>query len=88
MIVDGIESRAGGCPRLLLLLIFSLGVLRNNHLPGLYFDAVNPDYLAAKILAGNKYINHFPPWDTFPILGNYYHGVMILTLPVFQTILL
>jgi len=75
MIVDGIESR-GWVSAFVLLLIFSLGVLRNNHLPGLYFDAVNPDYLAAKILAGNKYINHFPPWDTFPLLGNYYHGVM------------
>lgn len=62
--------------QLVLLLIFSFGVSRNIHLPGLYFDAVNPDYLAAKILAGNKFINHFPPWDTFPVLGNYYHGVM------------
>ena len=73
--IAAIESQ-GLVSQIILLLVFSIGVLRNIHLPGLFFDAVNPDYLAAKILAGNTYISHFPPWDNFPILGNYYHGQM------------
>ncbi|MBW2514543.1 MAG: hypothetical protein JRE21_08230 [Deltaproteobacteria bacterium] len=74
-IVDALESR-GWAPQLIILLIFSFGVFRNIHLPGLYWDAVNPDYLAAKILAENDYTSHFMPWGSFPFLGNYYHGAM------------
>lgn len=73
-IVDALESR-GWVPQVILLLIFAIGVFRNIHLPGLYWDAVNPDYLVAKIIAGNDYTSHFPPWGAFPVLGNYYHGV-------------
>lgn len=58
-------------------LLFFMGVLRNVHLPGIYMDAVNPDYLAAKILAGDREsINHFPPWGAFPFIGQLYHGVL------------
>ena len=61
---------------LIIFGLFSIGVFKNIHLPGIYWDAVNPDYLAAKILGGSRYISHFPPWDAFPVLGNWYHGVM------------
>lgn len=74
-IFDAVESNWLIAP-LVLLGLFSIGVFWNIHLPGIYIDAVNPDYLAAKIIAGSQYINHFPPWDAFPVLGNWYHGVM------------
>ena len=61
---------------LVLFGLFSIGIFKNIHLPCIYWDAVNPDYLAAKILAGSNYISNFPPWDAFPVLGNWYHGVM------------
>ena len=68
-----------------LLAIFWAGVLRHIELPGLYMDAVNPDYLAAHTL--NPELNN-PVWTIptawFPILGNLYHGVQTyyLALPI------
>lgn len=60
----------------IVLLLFWIGVLRHIELPGLYMDAVNPDYLAARALNGDL---PNPVWVLptawFPILGNLYHGV-------------
>jgi hypothetical protein len=61
---------------LVLTLIFWLGVLRQIDLPGLYMDAVNPDYLAAHVLnPGLDNPRWLIPTISFPILGNLYHGV-------------
>ena len=61
---------------LVVLLVFWLGVLRQVELPGLYMDAVNPDYIAAQVL--HPELDN-PVWKLptvlFPILGSYYHGV-------------
>ena len=65
---------------------FWIGVLRHIELPGLYMDAVNPDYLASQTL--NPGLSN-PAWTMptawFPILGNLYHGVQnyYLDLPMF-----
>ncbi|MEW6342886.1 MAG: glycosyltransferase family 39 protein [Pseudomonadota bacterium] len=60
----------------LLMLIFWLGVLRQVELPGLYMDAVNPDYLAAQTLnPGLQNPAWVIPTAVFPILGSLYHGV-------------
>jgi putative flippase GtrA len=68
-----------------LQLVFWLGALHVVDLPGLYMDAVNPDYLAARTLhpeIGNS-VNAMPTaW--VPLLGSLYHGVQnyYVTLPV------
>ncbi len=55
---------------------FWLGVLRHVELPGLFMDAVNPDYLAARVLhPALKNPVWALPTAWFPILGNLYHGV-------------
>jgi hypothetical protein len=65
--------------------VFMLGVIWQIHLPGLYMDAVNPDYLAAQKLHPHL---HNPtgalPSKIFPILGSLYHGVQnfYVDLPV------
>lgn len=63
----------------LVMAVFWCAVLRQIELPGLYMDAVNPDYLAARIL--NRELPN-PVWviptATIPILGNLYHGVQNL----------
>lgn len=63
----------------LLQLIFWVGVLHDVDLPGLYMDAVNPEYLAARAL--NPAL-HNPvsmlPTAFIPLLGNLYHGVQNL----------
>jgi hypothetical protein len=65
--------------------VFMLGVAWQIHLPGLYMDAVNPDYLAAQKLYPHL---HNPtgalPSKIFPILGSLYHGVQnfYVDLPV------
>jgi hypothetical protein len=56
--------------------VFMLAVVFHIDLPGLYMDAVNPDFLAAQKLHPHL---HNPsatlPSKIFPILGNLYHGV-------------
>ncbi|MDD5333703.1 MAG: GtrA family protein [Rhodoferax sp.] len=63
----------------LLQLIFWVGILHDVDLPGLYMDAVNPEYLAARAL--NPAL-HNPvsmlPTAFVPLLGNLYHGVQNL----------
>jgi putative flippase GtrA/4-amino-4-deoxy-L-arabinose transferase-like glycosyltransferase len=65
--------------------IFWLGALHDIDLPGLYMDAVNPDYLAARTLHPEirNPVNAMPTaW--IPLLGNLYHGVQnyYVSLPV------
>ena len=58
------------------VILFLLCGMRNIDLPGLYMDAVNPDYLAARFLhpALHNPVYELPSYF-FNILGNYYHGV-------------
>lgn len=67
-------------------LIFWAGVLRHIQLPGLYYDALNPDYIAAETL-NSQLDNPGGPLPTawFPLLGNVYHGVQnyYIGLPIF-----
>jgi 4-amino-4-deoxy-L-arabinose transferase-like glycosyltransferase len=62
-----------------VLLIYWLGILRHIELPGLYMDAINPDYLAARIL---NPIQNNPVWILpeiwFTILGSFYYGAQTL----------
>jgi hypothetical protein len=66
-----------------LMFIFWAGVFRQIELPGLYMDAINPDYLAARVLNPAQ---HNPAWILptwiFPVLGNLYHGVQTLYVDV------
>jgi 4-amino-4-deoxy-L-arabinose transferase-like glycosyltransferase len=61
---------------LLLMLLFGLSAMRQVELPGLYMDAINPDYMAAQTLDGRV---QNPVWrmpgPAIPILGNLYYGV-------------
>jgi hypothetical protein len=65
--------------------MFMLCAAYQIHLPGLYMDAVNPDYLAAQKLHPQL---HNPtgalPSKIFPVLGSLYHGVQnfYVDLPV------
>ncbi|WP_144409490.1 glycosyltransferase family 39 protein [Martelella endophytica] len=66
---------------------FWVGHLHDAALPGLYMDAVNPDYLAGKTLNPElRNATWFPPTEIFPLLGNLYHGVQnyYVGLPVFE----
>lgn len=68
-----------------LQIIFWLGALHDIALPGLYMDAVNPDYLAARTLNPEiKNPVNAMPTAWIPILGNLYHGVQnyYVALPV------
>lgn len=62
------------------LILYSFFAVRNLNLPGLYMDSVNPDYLAAWLIRGDKNI---PAWlypdnllaaYEFPILNSLYGG--------------
>lgn len=69
-----------------VLLVYWIGVFRHIELPGIYMDAINPDYLVAHRL--NPALNN-PGWILpsawFPILGNLYHGVQnfYIGLPIY-----
>lgn len=69
---------------LCLISIILLGiwqVLRCPDLPGLYLDAVNPDYLAIQMLfphADNP--NWTMPHSGIPLLGQLYHGTITVWL--------
>lgn len=57
-------------------LIFWIGILRYAELPGLYMDAVNPDYLVARALNPELHnVVWVLPNAWIPLLGNLYHGV-------------
>ncbi|WP_156358040.1 glycosyltransferase family 39 protein [Stenotrophomonas sp. Leaf70] len=64
---------------LVAVAVFWVCILRNVELPGLYMDAINPDYLAARWL--NPGLSN-PVWlipgRPLPLLGNLYHGMQTL----------
>lgn len=68
-----------------LQLLFWFGALHAVDLPGLYMDAVNPDYLSARTLHPEirNPVNAMPTaW--VPLLGSLYHGVQnyYVSLPI------
>lgn len=79
------ELTTGRC-LLLVQIVFWSSHLHEVDLPGLYMDAVNPDYLAARTL--NPELPN-PVWLQptlgLPVLGNLYHGVQTyyVGIPVF-----
>ncbi|MFZ4288306.1 ArnT family glycosyltransferase [Variovorax sp. HJSM1_2] len=64
-----------------VLAVYGACALRNLELPGLYMDAINPDYLVARWL--HPALDN-PVWvlpgPKLPILGNLYHGTETLWL--------
>jgi hypothetical protein len=60
-------------------------VLVHADLPGIYMDAVNPDFLAAQWLNRGHNPGAGIPSKIFPILGSFYHGLQnaYLGLPFF-----
>lgn len=81
--LGGWARQVGATGWALSLGVFWLCVLRNVELPGLYMDAVNPDYLFARWL--NPQLQN-PVWmipsGSIPLLGNLYHGMQTLYLGV------
>jgi hypothetical protein len=74
---------------LVLQFVYWVGILHAVELPGLYMDAVNPEYLAARTLNPDLKNPVFAlPTAFIPILGNLYHGVQnyYVGLPVFLLI--
>jgi putative flippase GtrA len=68
-----------------LQIIFWVGILHAVELPGLYMDAVNPDYLSARTLNPDiRNAVYAIPTVWVPMLGSLYHGVQnyYVTLPV------
>lgn len=69
-----------------LQLLFWSGICNHFELPGLYMDAVNPDYLAARTLNTALHNPVFAMPTVFvPLLGNLYHGMQnyYVGLPIF-----
>lgn len=72
------------------LLLFAQGALTQLDLPGVYLDAINPDYIVLGLLATAK---NTPVWllpgnllfDRFPVLIQIYHGALpfYFGLPVY-----
>lgn len=64
-----------------LILLGLWQVLRCPDLPGLYLDAVNPDYLAVQILFPQvNNLNWAVPYSGVPLLGQLYHGTFTIWL--------
>jgi putative flippase GtrA len=84
-VLPGFELTTARC-LILVQAVFWIGHLTEMTLPGLYMDAVNPDYLAARTL--NPELPN-PVWIQptigLPVLGSLYHGVQnyYVGLPVF-----
>lgn len=70
---------------LLPLAMFLALVLLHADLPGIYMDAANPDFLAARWLHHGHNPGAGIPSKIFPILGSFYHGMQnaYLGLPFF-----
>ena len=61
------------------LFVSFLLCLINYDLPGVYLDAVNPDYLAMQIIRPHAYdIKWVMPFFGIPILGQLYHGTVTM----------
>lgn len=68
----------------LLLLFGLLGVTKAKELPGLYLDAMYPDYLAVQLLMPQQYSTNMTIGQVgIPLLGQLYHG----TITMFATLL-
>lgn len=72
---------------LLPVIVFLFAITVHIDLPGLYMDAVNPDFVAAQKLHHNHLHNPSAtlPSKIFPVLGSLYHGVQnfYVALPIF-----
>ena len=78
-------------PFAIVVLAYGVVALQQIHLPGVYMDAVNPDYMAVRLL--NPRHEQVLPWllpgnyldGRYPILISFYHGSqqMWLGLPFF-----
>lgn len=79
------EASAARLAWLLPLGAFLALVLVHSDLPGIYMDAVNPDFLAAQWLHRGHNPGAGIPSKIFPILGSFYHGLQnaYLGLPFF-----
>lgn len=63
----------------LLALLYWACALRHVELPGIYMDAINPDYLAARWLHPDLPNTVWTmPGPSLPVLGNLYHGTQNL----------
>lgn len=84
--IISVSISAGFVDVAVIQLCFWFGVLRYIELPGIYMDAVNPEYVAAYIL-NPKLANplFLLPTISIPLLGNLYHGVqnLYISLPFF-----
>ncbi len=72
---------------LFIQFVFWIGIIRYIELPGLYQDAINPDYIAAHTINDQLFSPGGPlPTRWFPLLGNLYHGVQnyYVGLPFFR----
>jgi hypothetical protein len=75
-------------PFAIVALVYAAVASYQIQLPGLYMDAVDPDYLAVRIL--NWHRNPFVPWvlpgndlfGHFPVLTSLYYGIQQLYLPL------
>lgn len=65
------------------LLLFAFFVAWDMELPGLYMDAVNPDYLVVRYLKSHS--NHLPCWAEHPLMPSLYHGAqhVLFGLPIY-----
>jgi hypothetical protein len=77
----------------IVVLAFFGGVVLDIDVPGIYMDAVNPDYLAASILNPGHSVERWvlpgnALFHRFPVLTSLYHGTgtMWLGLPVFAAL--
>ncbi len=71
-------------------ILFCVGAVTNIMVPGLYMDAVNPDYMVVRVLNPGAEV---PVWilpgtllfGLFPVIGQIYHGALpfYLGLPVY-----
>ncbi|NID15776.1 glycosyltransferase family 39 protein [Luteibacter yeojuensis] len=79
------EAWAARLAWMLPLGVFLGLVLVHSDLPGVYMDAVNPDFLAAQWLHRGHNPGAGIPSKIFPILGSFYHGLQnaYLGLPFF-----
>ena len=78
-------------PFAIVAVAYGVVALQQIHLPGVYMDAVNPDYMAVRLL--NRRHEQVLPWllpgnyldGRYPILISFYHGSqqMWLGLPFF-----
>lgn len=64
---------------ILFIVINIISILRMGDSVGLYLDAVNPDYLAVKLLNHNNFTSAISlPYIGIPFLGQIYHGTVTM----------